>query len=110
LGYGGKKSACFCDSQLVVHQLNGESQCLDGTLNEYREMCMKIISGLEEFSIQHIPRSDNTRANELAQQAYGYEVKTGKFEVRKRDRLHEILVIQGDVTEAPGGSEAMRND
>jgi hypothetical protein len=94
----------------MVQQLNGESQCLDETLNEYREMCLKIISDLEEFSIQHIPRSDNTRANELAQQASGYEVKTGMFEVRKRDRRHEILAIQGNVTEVPGGSEAMRND
>lgn len=64
---GVRKVWVFGDSQFVVQQLNGDNQCLDETLNEYQEMCLKIISSLEEFSIQHIPRSNNTRVNELAQ-------------------------------------------
>jgi ribonuclease HI len=58
--------AVFGDSKLVVQQLTGESQCLDGTLNEYRERCMEILDRLNRYSITHIPREANTRANALA--------------------------------------------
>jgi ribonuclease HI len=58
--------AVFGDSKLVVQQLTGESQCLDGTLNEYHERCMEILDMLNRYSITHIPREANTRANALA--------------------------------------------
>jgi ribonuclease HI len=63
---GVRRVKVFGDSQLVMQQLKGKSQCLDETLNEYQEMCLEIISRLEEFSINYIPRSGNTKANNLA--------------------------------------------
>jgi hypothetical protein len=41
----------FDDSKLVVQQINRKSQCLDGMLNEYRDMCLDIIHSLASFHI-----------------------------------------------------------
>jgi hypothetical protein len=39
------------DSSLVVQQIKGESQCLDGTLNKYRDRCLDLIKLLDMFHI-----------------------------------------------------------
>jgi hypothetical protein len=56
-----------------------EYQCFDGTLNSYLEKCWSIIHSFDEFSIRHISRVENHRANNLAQDASGYRIKRGKF-------------------------------
>jgi ribonuclease HI len=76
---GVKHVKAFGDSQLVVQQVLEEYQCFDGTLNSYLERCWSIIHSFDEFSIQHISRVENHRANNLAQHASGYRVKRGKF-------------------------------
>jgi ribonuclease HI len=45
----------FGDSNLIVQQIRGVSQCLDGVLNSYQERCLDIIRTLDTFSIKHIP-------------------------------------------------------
>jgi ribonuclease HI len=57
----------FGDSKLAVKQISGESQSLDGMLNEYREKCLDTLGRLEKFSVGHVPRGANSRANTLAQ-------------------------------------------
>jgi hypothetical protein len=42
-------------------------------------MCLDIIKWFDMFSIKHIPREENSRANLLAQQALGYIVSQGVF-------------------------------
>jgi hypothetical protein len=61
-----KKVQVFDDSMLIVQHINGESQCFDGMLNEYREKCMDIVKGLEYFAISHITQEENSMANALA--------------------------------------------
>jgi hypothetical protein len=39
------------DSSLVVQQIKGESQCLDGTMNKYRDRCLDLIKLLDMFHI-----------------------------------------------------------
>jgi hypothetical protein len=56
-----------------------DSQCLDGVLNSYWDRCLDIIKLFDTFSIKHIPREENSRANRLAQQASGYVVSQGVF-------------------------------
>jgi hypothetical protein len=56
-----------------------EYQCFDGTLNSYLEKCWGIINYFDEFSIRHISRVENHRANNLAQDASGYQIKRGRF-------------------------------
>jgi ribonuclease HI len=76
---GVKHVKAFGDSQLVVQQVLEEYQCFDGTLNSYLEKCRGIIHSFDEFSIRHISRVENHRANNLAQDASGYRIKRGKF-------------------------------
>jgi ribonuclease HI len=64
----------FEDSNLIVQQVRGDGQCLDGVLNSYQDRCLDIIQWFDMFSIKHIPQEENSRANRLAQQALGYVV------------------------------------
>jgi ribonuclease HI len=73
-GAGIRDISAFGDSWLIVQQIRGESQCQDGVLNEYRERCLEIIRTMDTFCITQIPSERNERANELVQQASGYEV------------------------------------
>jgi hypothetical protein len=43
-------------------------------LNSYRDRCLDIVKLFDTFSIKHIPREENSKANRLAQQASGYVV------------------------------------
>jgi hypothetical protein len=67
------------ETNLIVQQIRGYSQCLDGVLNSYRDRCIDIIKLFDTFSIKHIPQEENSRANRLAQQALGYVVSQGVF-------------------------------
>ena len=50
-----------------IANIQGESIFFDESLNVYLDKCLDIISNLDYFSIAHISRHDNWRANELAQ-------------------------------------------
>jgi hypothetical protein len=76
---GARGIDVFGDSNLIMQQNRGDSQCLDGVLNSYRDRCLDIINLFDMFSIKHIPREENSRANRLAQQASGYVVTQGVF-------------------------------
>jgi hypothetical protein len=71
----------FGDSLLVVHQVSRKYQCLDGSLNVYLDKCLDIIARFDEFSIHHIYRHENSKANDLAQQVSGYNVSNKDFNV-----------------------------
>jgi hypothetical protein len=76
---GARDVDVFGYSNLIVQQIRGDSQCLGGVLNSYRDRCLDIIKLFDMFSIKHIPREENGRANRLAQQASGYVVSQGVF-------------------------------
>jgi hypothetical protein len=69
----------FGDSLLVVQQIAGTFQCLDGSLNEYLDKCLKIIALFDDFTIHHVFRDENTVANDLVQQTSGFQANRGKF-------------------------------
>jgi ribonuclease HI len=48
----------FDDSNLVVQQIWGDSQCLHRVLNSYLECCLDIIRTLDTFSIKHITQEE----------------------------------------------------
>jgi ribonuclease HI len=64
---GARDVDVFGDSNLIVQQIRGESQCLDGVLNSYQERCLDIVKLFGMFSIKYIPREENSKANRLAQ-------------------------------------------
>jgi hypothetical protein len=69
-------------------------------LNGYLEQCLDIICLLDSFRISHISREDNWRANKLAQQASGYEVKRGLFMVKEKPVVALLDVANGKSVEA----------
>jgi ribonuclease HI len=68
---GVKHVEAFGDSLLVVQQIAGTFQCLDGSLNAYLNKCLEIIALFDDFTMQHVSRDENTVANDLVQQASG---------------------------------------
>jgi ribonuclease HI len=66
-------------SSLIMQQIRGDSQCLNGVLKSYRFRCLDIIKLFDTFSIKHIPQEENSRASRLAQQALGYVATQGVF-------------------------------
>jgi hypothetical protein len=76
---GARDVDVFGDSNLTMQQIRGDSQCLDGVLNSYRDRGLDIIKLFDTFSIKHIPREENSRANRLAQQVSGYVLTQGVF-------------------------------
>jgi ribonuclease HI len=50
----------FDNSLLVVQQVSGECQCLEGSLKAYLDKCIDVIKfNFDEFCIHHIPRHEN---------------------------------------------------
>ena len=80
---GVKHAKVFGDLLLVVQQVSNVCQCYNGSLNAYLDKCLEIISSFDEFIIRHLPREENGQANALAQQASGYNVRKGKFNIRR---------------------------
>jgi ribonuclease HI len=74
-----KHVEAFEDSLLVVQQIDGTFQCLDGSLNAYLDNCLEIIALFDYFTVQHISRDKNTVTNDLAQQASGFRSNRGRF-------------------------------
>jgi hypothetical protein len=97
---GVKHVKAFGDSQLVIQKVLGEYQCFEGTLNGYLEKCWDTIHFFDEFSIRHISRVENCRANDLTQDASGYMIKQGKFHIIKNLISDAEPVLQ--VADCPG--------
>jgi hypothetical protein len=74
-------------SRYGSEKITGDSQCMDGVLNEYKDSCMDLLGRLDKFVIKHVPREDNVKANSWAQQASGYIIKHGEFEVHGEPML-----------------------
>jgi hypothetical protein len=91
-----KHVEAYGDSQLVVQQVCGESQCLKGALHCYRERCGQMVEELDTFHISHVCREENRGANNLTQQASRYEVRRGRFWVKERSAICDMVVVQGD--------------
>jgi ribonuclease HI len=100
----------FGESLLVVQQVKGKTQCLDGVLNSYLDECMDIVVSMDTFSINHVPRERNGRANSLAQRALGYNIIVGLFSIEARPMLPighacEDGTAGGEVIEGPTDQE-----
>jgi ribonuclease HI len=87
---GVKHVKAFNDSLLVVQQVADVYQCFDGSLNAYLDKYLKIIALLDDFTMQHVSRVENTVVNDLAQQASDFQSNRGKFYVLKKS---DVLVF-----------------
>jgi len=58
----------FLDSELIVRQLTGRYKVKNATLKPLFLQVQQLLQRLETFTITHVPRSENSRADELANQ------------------------------------------
>ncbi|QLG28600.1 ribonuclease HI family protein [Halorarum halophilum] len=58
------------DSQLVVKQVRGEWNVNEPTLRERRVRARELLDGFDRWSIDHVPREINERADDLANEAF----------------------------------------
>jgi len=69
LDYGFEELRIKGDSQLVVKQVRGKWDVNDPTLRKKRLRARELLDRVEEWSIDHVPRDINERADELANEA-----------------------------------------
>ncbi|XP_020236323.1 uncharacterized protein LOC109815918 [Cajanus cajan] len=63
---GARRVNCNSDSKLMVEQLSGTYQTKDTLLQRYFHITSRQISSFDEFSIKHVPREQNARADLLS--------------------------------------------
>ncbi len=66
---GVKQVEIKTDSELVVKQINGEYRVKKATLKPLYQQVKQLLGSLEGFTITHIPRQQNTEADNLANKA-----------------------------------------
>ncbi|XP_038979218.1 uncharacterized protein Mb2253c-like [Phoenix dactylifera] len=59
----------FSDSQLIVSQVQGDFEAKEPSMQKYLQKVRELTSALGSFSIQHIPRTENLRADQLSKLA-----------------------------------------
>jgi ribonuclease HI/probable phosphoglycerate mutase len=68
LELGCRKLEIFLDSQLIVRQLQGQYKVKHPTLKPLFFEVQNLLARIESWSIAHVPREQNKRADELANQ------------------------------------------
>ncbi len=66
---GAEAVECFSDSELIVKQMNGTYRIHSESLRPLAQKAMSLRQEFAEFSLRHVPRSRNKRADRLASQA-----------------------------------------
>jgi len=66
LQYGCRELRIFLDSELIVRQVSGRYRVKNAQLQPLYDKVKTLLERLEKWQIHHVPRSGNTRADELA--------------------------------------------
>lgn len=72
---GCSRLAIFMDSQLIVRQVQGRYKVKNANLKPLFDKVKGLLANINKWSIDHIPRAQNKRADELANR--GIDEKTG---------------------------------
>ncbi len=67
--YGYEEIHVRGDSELIVKQVRGEYDTKNPTLREKRVTVLELLSSFESWTLEHVPREVNERADELANEA-----------------------------------------
>lgn len=65
---GCKNLRIFLDSQLIVRQIQGSYKVKNSALLPLFAKAKELLAGFEHYGIAHIPREENKRADQLANQ------------------------------------------
>ncbi len=63
---GCMKPAVFLDSELIVRQVTGRYKVKNATLKPLFAEVQNLLQGFDSYTIVHVPRAQNSRADELA--------------------------------------------
>ena len=80
INLGIKRIRVYCDSELVVNQVNGKYKVVNEEMKAYCEEVKSLLKELRECEVKWIPRGENLRANQLAQEILntnGTKLNTG---------------------------------
>ena len=69
LKMGSSAVDCFSDSELVVRQMTGKYRVKSESLLPLWQQARELSRQFEGFSIRHVPRTKNRRADQLASKA-----------------------------------------
>jgi len=69
-GYGFDEVDVRGDSQLIVRQVRGEYDTNNPELRERRVRVRELLAGFDRWTIEHVPREVNDRADTLANEAF----------------------------------------
>jgi ribonuclease HI len=72
---GCSRLAIFMDSQLIVRQVQGRSKVKNSNLKPLFDEVKSLLANINSWSIDHVPRAENKRADELANR--GIDERTG---------------------------------
>ncbi|MCL2818187.1 MAG: 6-carboxytetrahydropterin synthase QueD [Actinomycetia bacterium] len=78
---GANHVVVHADSSLMVNQLQGSYKVKDQKLKWLHNRARELVNVFESCEIIHIPREDNARADELANEAMDAQDAIGTFEV-----------------------------
>ena len=65
---GATEAQIFLDSELVVRQINGQYKVKHENIKPLYEKAKSLLSSFEKFSVRHIPREQNKRADALSKE------------------------------------------
>ncbi len=88
------------DSELVIRQIKGEYRVKSELLRPHYEQCMELLMNFKGWTIRHVPREKNKRADELANMAMdaGRSVSSRKVVVPRGENgppLRLAVLISG---------------
>ena len=69
LDHGGTHLEVYCDSELIVRQMQGSYRVKSADLLPLHQRARDLVGRLKRFSIRHIPREQNAEADQLANDA-----------------------------------------
>ncbi|WVZ04208.1 hypothetical protein V8G54_025014 [Vigna mungo] len=61
-----KKLCCYNDSQLIINHVKVSYQTKYPSLQKYLHMVKNLLERFDEFKINHVPREENDKADELS--------------------------------------------
>nr|KYP39300.1 hypothetical protein KK1_039392 [Cajanus cajan] len=92
----------------MVEQLNGTYQTKDTLLQRYFHLATQQISSFDEFTIHHVPRKQNARADLLSKLAS--TKRPGQHRTIIQETLHSPSLDDKVVTTSDGGEQGWMTD
>ncbi|GJY79700.1 retrovirus-related pol polyprotein from transposon TNT 1-94 [Tanacetum coccineum] len=96
------KVAIFLDSQLLVNQIKGTFAAKQTSIKDYLQKVKTALRGFEEYTVEHVRRNQNTKADtlsKLASMIFEYFTKEVLVKVLTKRSIVEKEVLKVDMQE-----------